>query len=357
VKLKARILLVRAIGSWVNSSPAQKASGKISLAVPDMLRAFAAFKSENTSNILRPLLEIEQDIFIRAAVADILADQPASKENVEALKKAFDRAFLTDKEYNDAQLSMLDALWKLDKKESVGVMLIATNARDYLVRKKAIEYLGDKDIQKDFPGVPASIEYIKGAGKDRPQPYSPVFGTKLGQVLNKPADYTRAVSRKNGTVRAVITTVKGAFTIEFYPEDAPLTVDNFIKLARAGYFNGVMVHRVVPNFVMQDGDPRGDGNGGPGWSIRCEINTLPYDRGAVGMALSGKDTGGSQWFVTHAPQPHLDGGYTVFGHVSERDMKVVDSIARGDKIVSVRIVESKTITPAKNNKQKSKATN
>ena len=107
-------------------------------------------------------------------------------------------------------------------------------------------------------------------------------------------------------------TTKGAFTIEFYPEEAPLTVDNWIKLARSGYFNGVDVHRVVPNFVMQDGDPRGDGNGGPGWSIRCEINMLPFDRGVVGMAVaSGKDTGGSQWFVTHSPQPHLDGGYTV----------------------------------------------
>jgi cyclophilin family peptidyl-prolyl cis-trans isomerase len=156
--------------------------------------------------------------------------------------------------------------------------------------------------------------------------------------LNTDADYRRAVTRKNGSVKAVLTTEKGTFTSVFNPEEAPLTVDNFIKLARSGYFNGLEVHRVVPNFVMQDGDPRGDGNGGPGWSIRCEINMLPYDRGAVGMALSGKDTGGSQWFVTHSPQPHLDGGYTVFGHVNETDMKVVDTIVRGDKILNVRII-------------------
>jgi cyclophilin family peptidyl-prolyl cis-trans isomerase len=93
---------------------------------------------------------------------------------------------------------------------------------------------------------------------------------------------------------------------------------------------------VVPNFVIQDGDPRGDGNGGPGYQIRCEINQSPYGRGAVGMALSGKDTGGSQWFVTHAPQPHLDGGYTVFGNVIS-GMDVVDSIARGDVIQSIVI--------------------
>src|SRR6185503_9599449 len=96
----------------------------------------------------------------------------------------------------------------------------------------------------------------------------------------------------------------------------------------------------VPNFVIQGGDPRGDGNGGPGFQIRCEINYAEYDRGAVGMALSGKDTGGSQWFVTHSRQPHLDGGYTVFGRVAERDMPVIDAIARGDKILSIRIVET-----------------
>ncbi len=124
-----------------------------------------------------------------------------------------------------------------------------------------------------------------------------------------------------------------------FPADAPLTVDNFIKLARLNYFNGLAIHRVVPNFVMQDGDPRGDGNGGPGWEIRDEINEIPYQRGMVGMALSGKNTGGSQWFVTHSPQPHLDGGYTVFGRVNENDMKIVDNLVRGDKFLSVKIVE------------------
>jgi cyclophilin family peptidyl-prolyl cis-trans isomerase len=156
--------------------------------------------------------------------------------------------------------------------------------------------------------------------------------------LNTDADYRRALSSKNGRVSAVFTTSKGNFTIDLLAEDAPLTVDNFIKLARSGYFNGLEVHRVVTNFVMQDGDPRGDGNGGPGWTIRCEINSIQYERGAVGMALSGKDTGGSQWFVTHSPQPHLDGGYTVFGRVNETGMKVVDNIVRGDKILAVRII-------------------
>jgi cyclophilin family peptidyl-prolyl cis-trans isomerase len=201
---------------------------------------------------------------------------------------------------------------------------------------KALAILKD-DAYKNKRELQDMLRSPAAAKLGEVRPYSGK-GTKMGQVLATDTDYRRALSRKNGTVKAVVRTEKGVFTINFFPEDAPLTVDNFIKLARAGYFNGLEVHRVVPNFVMQDGDPRGDANGGPGWSIRCEINMLPYDRGAVGMALSGKDTGGSQWFVTHSPQPHLDGGYTVFGHVNETDMKVVDNIVRGDRILSVRII-------------------
>lgn len=314
-----------------------KPDPKLVKAGPDVLRAYAEYKTDELGEVLLQQFE-SNDVFLRATAAELLSDQPASKENVGALKKAFDMALVKDKMYDDAQLAIMDALYKLDKKESVGTLLVALSAPDYLVRKKAFDLLSDKELQKDFPGIPISLENARAKHKDQVLPYSPAFGTKLGQVLNTDADYRRAVMRKNGSVKAVLKTEKGTFTIVFNPEEAPLTVDNFIKLARSGYFNGLEVHRVVPNFVMQDGDPRGDGNGGPGWSIRCEINMLPYDRGAVGMALSGKDTGGSQWFVTLSPQPHLDGGYTVFGHVNETDMKIVDSIVRGDKILNVKII-------------------
>ena len=305
-------------------------------AMPDVLTAYAKFKTKDLDEVLRLCLE-RDDVFLRAAAAGLIAEQPSSKENVDALNKAFSAALVKDSHDNDAELAILDALAKLDKKAGVGTFIVALSAPDYLLRKKAFEILDDKDLQKQFPGLPTTIENARTKHKDQVLPY-PGFGTKLGQVLNTDADYRRALSRKNGSVKAVLTTQKGTFTIVFNPQEAPLTVDNFVKLARTGYFNGLEVHRVVPNFVMQDGDPRGDGNGGPGWSIRCEVNMLPYDRGAVGMALSGKDTGGSQWFVTHSPQPHLDGGYTVFGHVNEADMKVVDSIVRGDKILTVKIV-------------------
>jgi len=310
---------------------------KMSRAMPDLIGAMVSLEPDNIDEILCGLMT-NGDPFIRAAAASSIGERPSSKENIEALKAAFIKSMLTDKHEDDATLAIMDALAKLDKRAGIGTFSIALSSNDYLVRKMALTILDDPELQKEFPGLPLTVAVAREKGADQVQPYMSAFDTKLGQILNTDADYRRAATRKNGSVKAVVTTEKGVFTIVFDPEEAPLTVDNFVKLARAGYFNGLEVHRVVPNFVMQDGDPRGDGNGSPGWSIRCEINTLPYDRGAVGMALSGKDTGGSQWFVTHTATPHLDGGYTVFGHVSESDMKVVDNIARGDKIISIKII-------------------
>lgn len=140
------------------------------------------------------------------------------------------------------------------------------------------------------------------------------------------------------TVRgAVLHTTAGDIEWEFFGSDAPLTVKNFVRLASERYFDGLAIHRVVPNFVIQDGDPTGTGSGGPGYTIRCEYNRLRYDTGMVGMALSGKDTGGSQWFITHAPQPHLNGRYTIFARVI-RGQDVVGRIVQGDRVTQVELV-------------------
>lgn len=309
-------------------------------ALPDLQRANAAFKPDNLGETLRALLK-NDDVNIRATAADLLSDLPQSKENIDALNFAFSRSMIIDKITDDATLGIMGALFKLNKKESVGSLLTALNSPNYLVRRRAFQMLADKDLQKDFPGIPTSIEVARAKHKDLVLPYTPAFGSRLGQVLNNDVDYRRALSRRDGAVKAQLTTDKGTFTIDLFPEEAPMTVDNFVQLARKGYFNGLEVHRVVPNFVMQDGDPNGDGTGGPGHTIRCEINMLMFERGTVGMALSGKDTGGSQWFVDHSPQPHLDGGYTVFGKVNEAGMAVVDNIVRGDIIRTVRIIETK----------------
>ena len=133
-----------------------------------------------------------------------------------------------------------------------------------------------------------------------------------------------------------IETDKGTIEIELDVLDAPLTSSNFIALARKGYFDGLVFHRVVPNFVVQGGDPRGDGEGGPGYTIRDEHNQEPYLRGTVGMALAWRDTGGSQFFITHGPQPHLDARYTMFGRVVA-GMEVVDTITQWDVMKRVRV--------------------
>jgi cyclophilin family peptidyl-prolyl cis-trans isomerase len=135
---------------------------------------------------------------------------------------------------------------------------------------------------------------------------------------------------------ARIETDRGTIELRLAADQAPLTVANFVSLARRGYFDGQRFHRVIPSFVAQGGDPRGDGNGGPGYAIRDELNPLRYDRGTLGMALSGPDTGGSQFFITHSPQPHLDGGYTVFGQLLTGG-EVLDRIVQGDRIVRITI--------------------
>ena len=136
----------------------------------------------------------------------------------------------------------------------------------------------------------------------------------------------------------MIHTSAGDIEWELSGSDAPQTVRNFVVLARKGYFDHACFHRVVPDFVIQDGDPTGTGSGGPGYTIRCEYNALQYDAGMVGMALSGKDTGGSQWFITLSPQPHLNGRYTIFARVT-KGMDVAKRVTQGTVIDKVEILQ------------------
>jgi len=138
------------------------------------------------------------------------------------------------------------------------------------------------------------------------------------------------------TATATIITTRGSFVIDLNPSIAPATVASFVELATDGYFDDSEIHRVVPNFVIQAGDPTGTGLGDPDYMLRCEVSPTPYIKGTVGMALAGKDTGGSQFFVTISPQPHLDGKYTVFGHVTS-GMDTVELIEEGDSILSIDI--------------------
>jgi cyclophilin family peptidyl-prolyl cis-trans isomerase/HEAT repeat protein len=218
---------------------------------------------------------------------------------------------------DDAALAAVDALGALGRKDTgVARAFFARFGRsgDYLVRQHVATAFGE-----DVPGG---------------------WGAPLPIAAAKPMDEYRRLVRSgvvNPRPHARIVTNRGTIELELFADDAPLTVDNFLSLARRGYFNGQEWPRVVANFVVQGGDPRGDTNGGPGYAIRDEIDRHPYGFGTLGMALSGPDTGGSQWFVTHSPQPHLDGTYTVFGR-AVRGMEVANRIVPGDRIIRVEEV-------------------
>ena len=142
--------------------------------------------------------------------------------------------------------------------------------------------------------------------------------------------------------KAEIHTSKGVMKVNFFEQDAPGTVENFCKLAKSGFYDGLTFHRVIPGFVIQGGCPKGDGTGGPGYTIKCETSggNQHHDRGVLSMAHVGKDTGGSQFFICHNREntKHLDGVHTVFGKVYE-GLDVLDDIRRGDEIEKIVIIE------------------
>jgi len=142
------------------------------------------------------------------------------------------------------------------------------------------------------------------------------------------------------TYQVMIETERGTIELELYPEYAPKTVNNFVFLAREGFYDGVSFHRVIDDFMIQGGDPTGTGRGGPGYRFEDEVagNPLKHETGSISMANAGPNTNGSQFFITHSPQPHLDGKHTVFGKVT-RGQEVVDGVKQGDTMIKVEIME------------------
>jgi cyclophilin family peptidyl-prolyl cis-trans isomerase len=165
------------------------------------------------------------------------------------------------------------------------------------------------------------------------------YPVATGRTMQEYRDLVRAfVTRTDSLARPKITIEteqRGTIRVELLGPEAPLTVSNFLRLIDRHFFDGNRWHRVVPNFVVQDGDPRGDGFGGPGGAIRDEINMRRYEGPMLGMALSGPDTGSSQWFINLSPQPHLDGTYTVFGRVVGGST-TLSRITQGDLIRTIR---------------------
>jgi cyclophilin family peptidyl-prolyl cis-trans isomerase len=261
------------------------------------------------------------DPAVRSVAADLLARRP-DPGDVDRLVAAYRRA-ATDP-FNDARLSAVGALAAIAAGSAGGRLrvvneFLGTQPRpdDYLVRRFAVEKL------------PEAAEAWASGGR------GPI------STGRSDADYRDIVRRYllpallgQPNPQVAIETDRGTLTVDLLPAQAPLTVAAFLTLVDRRYFDGQRWHRVVPNFVIQAGDPRGDGWGGPGTVLRDEINLERYSGGTMGMALSGADTGGSQFFITQSTQPHLDGTYTVFGRLRS-DARLLQQIAQGDRIRSI----------------------
>ena len=154
--------------------------------------------------------------------------------------------------------------------------------------------------------------------------------------LNSPIPMVIDVNKKYS---AVIKTARGDLTLELYPQDAPVTVNSFVSLARKGFYNGLTFHRIIPGFMAQGGDPTGTGSGGPGYKFQDEFSSRTHQEGSLSMANSGPGTNGSQFFICYAPQPHLNGKHTVFGQLTQ-GIDTLKQLVNGDKMTEVIITES-----------------
>jgi cyclophilin family peptidyl-prolyl cis-trans isomerase/HEAT repeat protein len=239
-------------------------------------------------------------------------------------------------------------------------VIVRTNAIDRYMHVKdadpavfrAAEERARRDAQDDarLAAITAITDeaFLRSLLKDNDSVVRRTAADLIEQKLKKPRpqytplpvtrdDYLQIVQWSRQPHTATIRMTRGNIQIALLTQDAPITAWNFAQLAQKHFFDNTTFMRVVPNFVIQGGDPRNDMNGGPGYAIRDEINLQKYTRAAVGMALSGPDTGGSQFFITHSPQPHLDGGYTIFGRVTEGMNAVVDQTERGDRVETIVI--------------------
>jgi cyclophilin family peptidyl-prolyl cis-trans isomerase len=281
--------------------------------IPHALRALVRLRAPDVEKLVLAQLK-ESDYALREAAAGLLGElKPA--DGVAALKEAY-TAGEPDAAYG-ARAAAVSALAGYGSPDAIEGVRAALADKDWAVRVRAAELMAKLDPSGEYQ---QAIRPVPGA------PIARYDDPTLAAPANSP--------------HVFIETAKGTIEFELAVLDAPQTTRSFVALARKGFFNGLQVHRVVPNFVMQDGDPRGDGEGGPGYTIRDELNERPYLRGTVGMALSWRDTGGSQFFITHSPQPHLDARYTAFGHVVN-GMDVVDRIQVGDTIQRIRVWDGK----------------
>lgn len=272
------------------------------------LEALAAVKAPQLREKLTAALTAPD--FVERATAARLVGEARFDGGVPLLVAAYTRGD-SDTAYG-ARLAALEALAKYGGAEAIATLRKGLTDREWPVRQHAAQLLAAAGQSDAAPA--------------RPAPLRDEAATFESAALLHPAF----------SPHAFIDTRYGSIEIQLDVVDAPFTTRAFIAQARAGFFNGIRAHRVVPTFVIQAGDPRGDGEGGPGYTLRDEISAQPYVRGTVGMAIDGPETGGSQWFITLSPQPHLDAKYTMFGRVVN-GWDVLDQVKPWDVIDRVRI--------------------
>jgi cyclophilin family peptidyl-prolyl cis-trans isomerase/HEAT repeat protein len=297
--------------SWLIRAAAAQAAGHLEEAgVPLIETALGDADHRVAAAALEALRDIEghealieaslssPDLAVRGTAVSLIAERDHEMRSA-WLKQAYDRS--TGVDWIEIREAIVDALADLADAEPVLREIMSTDTAASVQSKAALALKQRGVAVPDL--VPAPIE---------PSPFLSIHFDRDPMV--------------------VLETTRGDIVIRALASEAPQHVANLVQLVEQGFYDGLSWHRVVPNFVIQGGDPRGDGWGGPGYTLRDEINQVRFERGAVGMPKAGKDTGGSQIFITHLPTPHLDGNYTLFGLVVE-GLDVIDRIEVGDQIV------------------------
>jgi cyclophilin family peptidyl-prolyl cis-trans isomerase/HEAT repeat protein len=318
-----------------------------------LLEAVAMVSAEKTGVLMdvKNLYSSSKNNYQKAALLQVMAQSPESFE--------FIKTELLTADVSVIQSAAATALVALNRNQNFPITLnesiletyvAAIGRGDVAVIGLVTEALIDSTL--GFKGIVKDIEFLHNAKSKLSLPrdyesYEPLEKAiayfeqrppiQIVKTYNHPIDWN-LVKKISRDQLAVIKTSRGDITVKLFVEEAPGSVANFVELAEKDYYDGKVFHRVVPNFVIQGGCPRGDGWGSEDYSIRSEFSTRRYKEGSVGMASAGKDTEGVQWFITHSPTPHLDGRYTIFAEVTN-GMDVVHNIEVGDIIVDIQLLD------------------
>jgi cyclophilin family peptidyl-prolyl cis-trans isomerase/HEAT repeat protein len=308
----AKLRVLESGGKVADAMRAKWASDPDTLVRENAIGTISDEAADANRSLIQPALA-DPDVVVRTRAIDRFAKTNADRL-LTILHNAEERGRF-DKQ-NDARVSAFQAIAEIDDPSREEFLRTMLKQDDPVIRRLAADAIETK------------------LHKARPQ-YTPL-------PIERPlADYAAIAQWSRQPHTATIHLTRGNIELKLLSQEAPMTAWNFTQLAGKHFFDNTSFMRVVPNFVIQGGDPRNDQEGGPGYAIRDEINLQKYTRGALGMALSGPDTGGSQFFITHSPQPHLDGGYTIFGRVEGGMDSVVDATERGDRVETVEVDERK----------------